>query len=204
MQPSHAGPMATLPRPALPGSGTTNWARFFDGMDSVWLNTADRRYFNYIKSSVDALLAPDGSIPTLKPEEKQLDNILLGRQLLLLYGVTQEKRYLTAATFLYQTSSANNRARPRVASGTSNDIPIKCGSTASIWPSPFTPSTLQSHITRMTSKTSPISFSSSSSTRAIPGPASSITAGTNRSRSVGPTSRPATLRNSGDGPLAGT
>ncbi len=47
------------------------------------------------------LVAPDGSIPTLKPEEHQLDNILLGRQLLLLYGVTQNKRYLTAATFLY-------------------------------------------------------------------------------------------------------
>ena len=47
------------------------------------------------------LVTPDGSIPTLKPEEHQLDNILLGRQLLLLYRVTQNKRYLTAATFLY-------------------------------------------------------------------------------------------------------
>jgi len=72
-----------------------------EGMDSVWLSTVDPRYFNYIKSSVDALVAPDGSIPTLKPEEHQLDNILLGRQLLLLYRVTLDKRYLTAATFLW-------------------------------------------------------------------------------------------------------
>jgi unsaturated rhamnogalacturonyl hydrolase len=72
-----------------------------EGMDSVWLNTADPRYFRYIQNSVDALIAPDGSIPTLKPEEHQLDNILLGRQLLFLYRVTQNKRYLTAATFLY-------------------------------------------------------------------------------------------------------
>ncbi len=71
------------------------------GMDSVWLATVDSRYFNYIKASVDQLVTPDGSIPTLKPEERQLDNILLGRQLLLLYGVTQNKRYLTAATYLY-------------------------------------------------------------------------------------------------------
>ena len=45
---------------------------------------------------------PDGSIPTWKPEENQLDNILLGRQLLLLYGVTQDARYAKAATLLYQ------------------------------------------------------------------------------------------------------
>jgi unsaturated rhamnogalacturonyl hydrolase len=73
-----------------------------EGMDSVWLNTADPRYFNYIKSAVDAFLGPDGSIPTWKLEEYQLDNILLGRQLLLLYGVTQDPRYAKAATLLYQ------------------------------------------------------------------------------------------------------
>ncbi|MGD1106242.1 MAG: glycoside hydrolase family 88 protein [Terracidiphilus sp.] len=84
-----------------------------EGMDSVWLSTADPRYFHYIQNSVDALLAPDGSIPTLKPEEHQLDNILLGRQLLLLYGVTRKQRYLTAATFLYDQLAH----QPRNASG---------------------------------------------------------------------------------------
>jgi unsaturated rhamnogalacturonyl hydrolase len=73
-----------------------------EGMDSVWLNTADPRYLNYIKSSVDQFVEPDGSIPTWKVEENQLDNILLGRQLLLLYGVTQEPRYAKAATLLYE------------------------------------------------------------------------------------------------------
>jgi unsaturated rhamnogalacturonyl hydrolase len=80
------------------------------GIDDVWLNTVDPRYFNYIKMSVDQLLTPEGSIPTLKPEEKQLDNILLGRQLLLLYGVTQDRKYLTAATFLYQQLAQQPRA----------------------------------------------------------------------------------------------
>jgi unsaturated rhamnogalacturonyl hydrolase len=73
-----------------------------EGIDSVWLDTADPRYFNYIKSSVDQFVEPDGSIPTMKVEEYQLDNILLGRQLLLLYGVTQEARYAKAARLLYQ------------------------------------------------------------------------------------------------------
>lgn len=84
-----------------------------EGMDSVWLKTADPTYFHYIQSSVDALLAPEGSIPTFKPEEHELDNILLGRQLLLLYGVTRNKRYLTAATFLYDQLAH----QPRNASG---------------------------------------------------------------------------------------
>ncbi len=79
------------------------------GMRSVWLTDVDPRDFNYIKSSVDALVAPDGSIPTLKPEEHQLDNILLGRQLLFLYDVTQNKRYLTAATFLWNQLGAQPR-----------------------------------------------------------------------------------------------
>jgi unsaturated rhamnogalacturonyl hydrolase len=73
-----------------------------EGMDAVWMNSADGRYFNYIKDSVDQLVGADGSIPTWKPEGNQLDNLLLGRQLLLLYRVTQEQRYATAATLLYQ------------------------------------------------------------------------------------------------------
>ncbi len=74
---------------------------YLEGMDSVWLSTVDPRYFNYIKNSVDSLVTPEGAIPTLKPEDHELDNILLGRQLLFLYRITQQKRYLTAASFLW-------------------------------------------------------------------------------------------------------
>lgn len=73
-----------------------------EGMDAVWLNSADGRFYNYIKDSVDQLVGPDGSIPTWKPEENQLDSVLLGRQLLRLYRVTLDQRYATAATLLYQ------------------------------------------------------------------------------------------------------
>jgi unsaturated rhamnogalacturonyl hydrolase len=96
-----------------PAGAPSNWnyelGTLLAGMRSVWLTDVDPRDFNYIKSSVDALVAPDGSIPTLKPEEHQLDNILLGRQLLFLYGVTQNKRYLTAATFLWNQLGAQPR-----------------------------------------------------------------------------------------------
>jgi unsaturated rhamnogalacturonyl hydrolase len=96
------------PAPA-PSTWNYELGTLLEGMDSVWLSDVDPRYFNYIKSSIDALVTPDGSIPTLKPDEHQLDNILLGRQLLFLYGVTQNKRYLTAATFLWNQLDAQPR-----------------------------------------------------------------------------------------------
>lgn len=96
---------------SAPAPSTWNFelGTLLEGMRSVWLTDVDPRDFNYIKGSVDALIAPDGSIPTLKPEEHQLDNILLGRQLLFLYRITQDKHYLTAATFLWNQLGAQPR-----------------------------------------------------------------------------------------------
>jgi unsaturated rhamnogalacturonyl hydrolase len=82
-------------------------------IDDVYLDTADPRYYDYIKSAVDEVVTADGAIPTYKPEENQLDSILMGRQLLRLYGVTQDKRYLTAATLLY----GQLQQQPRTPSG---------------------------------------------------------------------------------------
>ena len=84
-----------------------------EGYDALWVNSADRRYYDYIKASVDQFIQPDGSIPTRILDEYQLDNILLGRQLLLLYGVTQNERYYKAATLLYDQLLH----QPRTASG---------------------------------------------------------------------------------------
>lgn len=72
-----------------------------EGMDGVWHTSGDPRYFAYIRKSVDALVTPEGSIPTWKRDDFELDNILLGRQLLVLYKATHEERYLNAATLLY-------------------------------------------------------------------------------------------------------
>jgi unsaturated rhamnogalacturonyl hydrolase len=83
------------------------------GIDDVYLNTADPRYYNYVKSAVDELVAANGAIPTYKPEENQLDSILMGRQLLRLYETTQDKRYLIAATLLYDQL----QKQPRTPSG---------------------------------------------------------------------------------------
>jgi len=84
-----------------------------NGMNAVWYSTADGAYYRYAKDSIDGLVAPDGSIPTFDPSANSLDNIALGRQLLLLYRVTLKDRYFKAATLLRRQLSS----QPRTASG---------------------------------------------------------------------------------------
>ncbi len=88
-------------------------ATLLNGMDAVWYNTADGAYFRYAKQSVDQLVTTDGSIPTYDSTAYSLDNIALGRQLLLLYRVTQDAKYYKAAKLLRMQLSD----QPRNASG---------------------------------------------------------------------------------------
>ena len=88
-------------------------ATLLNGMDAVWYSTADGAYFRYAKQSVDQLVTTDGSIPTYDSTAYSLDNIALGRQLLLLYRVTQDAKYYKAAKLLRMQLSD----QPRNASG---------------------------------------------------------------------------------------
>ena len=76
-----------------------------DGMDALWYNTADPRYYKYTKQSIDRALTTDGQIGAYEPSASS-DAALLGRQLLLLYGVTQDKKYYDAATLLQKQLSS--------------------------------------------------------------------------------------------------
>ena len=80
-----------------------------NGMDAVWYGTADGIYYQYLRESIDQLVMPDGSIPTYDASANSLDNIALGRQLLLLYRVTQNKKYYKAAALLRAQLSTQPR-----------------------------------------------------------------------------------------------
>ena len=82
-------------------------------MDAAWYDTADGRYYRYIKDSIDPFITADGAISTYEQQEYTLDNVLAGRQLLLLYRVTLDKRYYEAATELRRQIES----QPRNASG---------------------------------------------------------------------------------------
>jgi unsaturated rhamnogalacturonyl hydrolase len=72
------------------------------GITDVWYSTADGKYFRYVQKSIDKYVQPNGSIATYAEDEYSLDRIPLGRQLLLLSGVTANPKYYKAATILWQ------------------------------------------------------------------------------------------------------
>jgi unsaturated rhamnogalacturonyl hydrolase len=70
------------------------------GIEGLWKNTADKRYFDYIQKSMDFFVGEDGSIRTYKQDEYNIDNVLCGRNLLMLYRVTGKEKYLKAVNQL--------------------------------------------------------------------------------------------------------
>ena len=101
----------------LNGKPLGDWAYdkniLFAGFADVWQNSADPKYFRYIQHCMDRLVTDDGAIPSHKPEDLSLDEIALGRELLLLYGRTRKEKYYKAATIIRQQINA----QPRTPSG---------------------------------------------------------------------------------------
>ena len=83
------------------------------GVRAVWSATSDPKYFGYLQHTVDQFVQPNGTIATYDPQAYALNNILLGRELLLLYKTTHQEKYRRAAETLRQ-QIAN---QPRTASG---------------------------------------------------------------------------------------
>src|SRR5215813_11480115 len=67
------------------------------GMENVWLNSADGKYFNFIQQSIDRFVNDDGTIKTFRLEDYNLDNVNEGKLLLTLYRVTEKEKYKKAA-----------------------------------------------------------------------------------------------------------
>ncbi|PWS32372.1 glycoside hydrolase family 88 protein [Pedobacter paludis] len=82
-----------------------------EGAAMVWRNTGNGDYFKYIQSSMDAYIDKAGNIRTYKGEDFNIDNVKNGRALLLLYKVTGQQKYLTAATQLYDQLQKQPRTK---------------------------------------------------------------------------------------------
>lgn len=83
------------------------------GMDAVWRSTREPAYFHYVQRTVDRLVQPNGTIDTYNPQAYSLNNILIGRELLMLYQATHQEKYQLAAKILRQQIST----QPRTPSG---------------------------------------------------------------------------------------
>jgi unsaturated rhamnogalacturonyl hydrolase len=79
------------------------------GIEGVWYNTGEGKYFAYIKHVTDRFVNDDGTIRTYKLEDFNLDNLLPGRNLLLLYKVTGQEKYLKAAARLREQLKSHPR-----------------------------------------------------------------------------------------------
>ena len=98
---------------AHPGAWGYEEGVLLDGMAAEWHSTADGEDFKYIKTAVDKYVTEDGTITGYKANEHTLDDIEMGRAVLLVYRVTQQPKYYKAAKFLHDQLAV----QPRTASG---------------------------------------------------------------------------------------
>jgi len=83
------------------------------GIEGLWKNTADKKYFDYIEKSMDHFVQDDGTIRTYKPDEYNIDHVSNGANLLLLYKVTLKEKYLKAIQLL----RSQLKTHPRTSDG---------------------------------------------------------------------------------------
>ncbi|HEY8784607.1 MAG TPA: glycoside hydrolase family 88 protein [Mucilaginibacter sp.] len=67
------------------------------GVEGVWKQTAEKKYFKYIQNYIDSLVSANGEIKKYKKDDYSLDNILCGRSVLMLYNVLLKEKYYKAA-----------------------------------------------------------------------------------------------------------
>ncbi|MFT3844420.1 MAG: glycoside hydrolase family 88 protein [Lacibacter sp.] len=79
------------------------------GFERLHQLTKDQTYIDYTKHIIDHFITADGSIRTYVMDEYNSDNIPPGRQLLRLYDLYKEQKYLTAATTLRNQISIQPR-----------------------------------------------------------------------------------------------
>ncbi len=98
-----AGRISTVKRP---GEWAYEEGVLLDGVTAMWRVTGDGRLFSYIKAAVDRSVDPKGLIhmdndAPFPAAGHSMDDIEMGRSVLMLYRVTRQERYYTAARFLH-------------------------------------------------------------------------------------------------------
>ena len=97
----------------IPPKWVYDYGGILNGMKGLWLETGDKKYYDFIKKGVDTFVQNDGSINTYKPEDYNLDQIKMGDAVLLVYRVTGDLKYKKAADLL----RAQLRNQPRTNEG---------------------------------------------------------------------------------------
>lgn len=104
---------AVVTEPGKPEKWSYEQGVLLKGIEGVWYKTGDGKYFSYLRNIIDRFVNDDGTIRTYKLEDYNIDNVLSGRSLLLLYKVTGQEKYRKAATILREQL----KTQPRTAEG---------------------------------------------------------------------------------------
>lgn len=100
----------------LASAGPTEWSdglgTLLAGMDAAWDETANGHDFAFVRRSVDSFVRSDGTIADRPADE--CGEALLGRQVLLLYRVTQDKKYYAASKTLQNELAGWMKSGPAV------------------------------------------------------------------------------------------
>ncbi|HEU4634675.1 MAG TPA: glycoside hydrolase family 88 protein, partial [Edaphobacter sp.] len=98
-------------------SRPSNWGYeegvLLDGMAAQWHTTANGDEYRYIKAAVDKYVNDDGTIRSYHADAHSLDEIEMARSLLLVYRVTHQAKYYTAAKYVHDQLAL----QPRTPSG---------------------------------------------------------------------------------------
>ena len=105
-----AGVVTTV---AHPGTWAYEEGTMLDGMAAEWHVSANGDEFRYIKTAVDRYVTDDGTITGYGTDLQSLDEVEMGRSVMLLYRVTQQEKYYKAAKFIHEQL----KTQPRTPSG---------------------------------------------------------------------------------------
>jgi len=86
--------------PAKPAKWTYDQGVILKGIEGLWYQTGDGKYFAYMQKCMDFFVNEKGEIRTYKQSDYNIDNVLCGRILLTLYHVTGKEKYFKAAQVL--------------------------------------------------------------------------------------------------------
>src|SRR5665213_2021043 len=83
-----------------PAKWTYDQGVILKGIEGIWEQTGEGKYFEYMQKSMDVFVDDEGNIRTYKFDDYNLDNVLCGRILLTLFKVTGKEKYYKAAATL--------------------------------------------------------------------------------------------------------
>jgi len=83
--------------PDSPASWNYELGVVLKGIEQLWRQTDDKKYFTYLKNNIDHFVQDDGTIRTYDLLDYNIDDIATGRIVLTLYEQTGELKYKKAA-----------------------------------------------------------------------------------------------------------